>query len=263
MQKNSFSLALVTGATSGIGEAVSRLLAQKGIALILTGRQKEKLDSLSAELKVPVETVAADLSLPKERAVLAAKIRERVPDLVINNAGLSLYGDLLHSPKEKWTQMIQVNVEALTELSYEAIQALTSAKRKGVILNVASAAARVVPFPGFTVYSASKAFVVHLSESLDAETRAHGIRVLASCPGVVATALRERAGGTPLTKEEQKKTMTAEFAAEQIWWQIERRRPVYIFNWKYRLATLLTHLLPKKWVATFTKKSIDARIKKD
>ena len=189
-----FKTALVTGATSGIGEAVARLLASKGISLILTGRNGEKLAQLSTELKVPVETVIADLSLPQDRAIVAAKIRTTVPDLIINNAGIGLYGEAVALSKEKQMDIVTLNVEALTDLTLESARVLSEAKRPGVILNVASAAAFTV-FPQFALYSASKAFVVQLSESMDWELKSQGIRVLASCPGVVATNFRERAKG--------------------------------------------------------------------
>ena len=200
--KEQFKCALVTGATSGIGEAVARLLAEKGIPLLLTGRQKERLDQLAEELgkRVAVETFVADLSSPHEREILLAKIRERAPDLIINNAGLGLYGEAVKYPNAKSLEIVQVNVEALVDVAIEAARTLLAAKRPGVILNVSSAISQLVS-PGFTIYGATKAFVNHFSESFDWELRGRGIRVLAACPGVVKTNFRERAGGVTIESE--------------------------------------------------------------
>jgi short-subunit dehydrogenase len=254
-----FKKALITGASSGIGEALARLLAKQGIALILTGRNRDHLERLKTELEtqVSVETIAADLERPTDRAIVLAKIREAVPDLVVNNAGVGLYGDAVQESKEKQMSILSLNVEALTELTLEAARALTQANAPGIILNVSSVAAFLV-FPKFAVYSASKAYVNQFSESLDWELKSKGIRVLATCPGVVATHFRDRAGGKEPSRKELRQAMTSDFAAEQIWWQIKRERPLYVFDWKYRVMAFLTRtLLPKALVA----KIVDQMIK--
>ncbi len=246
-----FKKALVTGANSGIGEAVARLLAKQGISLILTGRNLERLQRVQNELKelVPVEIIAADLAQPNERAIVIAKIREAKPDLLINNAGFGSYGDAVTHNKERQLGIITVDVEALADLTLEAARVLTQANLPGVILNVSSASAFLV-FPKFAVYSASKAFVNQFSESLDWELKSKGVRVLAACPGIVATRFRENAGGKTPKAKELREAMTADFAAEEIWWQINKGRPVHIFDYKYRFMTFLTrYLLPKSLVA--------------
>lgn len=256
MQEKRFKRALVTGATSGIGEALARLLAQNGMALILTGRNRERLERLAAELEtqVEVEIIVADLSQPIERAIVAAKIRDSVPDLVVNNAGLGLYGEVIKQSKEKELQMVRVDVEALVDLTLEAARALADSKQSGVILNVSSAVAWVL-CPKLAVYSASKAFVNQFSESLDWELKSQGIRVLAACPGVVATRFRERAGGKA---DGEPPAMTPEYAAQQIWWQIRKGRPIHVFSWRYRFLTFLTaYIIPKSWVARITSKRMD------
>jgi short-subunit dehydrogenase len=256
MKQASFSLALVTGATSGIGEALSRLLAAQGISLILTGRQDAKLEALRAELskQVAVSVLVVDLALPKERERLLTVIKEQVPDLVINNAGFGLYGEVLSYSTEEQMAILEVNGAALIELSIAAARTWVSVEKRGVIMNIASAAAFYI-FPWFSLYSAVKRMVVQFSQAFDVEMQSYGIRVLTACPGPVATQFRSRASGQPSLMEGSF-SITAEDAACAIWRQIQQGRAVHIFNWKYRLSRFLAHFLPKRWLAHRLQKQI-------
>lgn len=259
--EESFSLALVTGATSGIGEAVAYLLADKGINLFLTGRNKDKLGQLANELgkKVQVETFPADLSSEKERQELIKKIHERVPDLIINNAGFGLYGDVLAYDTPEQVEILNVDGTVVLILSMESARAMLSKGKKGVIINISSAAGCQPVFPGMAVYGAAKAFVNQFSASFDYELKPYGIRVLASCPGVVATDFRFRAGGKRSGSGKTPNVMTTSFAAEEIWNQIVKRKPMHIFDWKYRIMTFLTkYLIPSNWVAKSIKNNIES-----
>lgn len=251
-EKKPFSLALVTGATSGIGEAVAYLLAEKGINLFLTGRNQDKLKQLKDELgrKVQVETIPADLSSEKERNELIKKIYEHAPDLVVNNAGFGLYGDALAYDTSDQVKILNVDGTVVLILSLESARAMRAKDKKGVIINISSASGAMPTFPGMAVYGASKAFVNQFSTSFDYELRPYGIRVLASCPGVVATDFRSRAGGKKSGSGKTPKVMTSAFAAEEIWRQIENRKQIYIFDWKYRFLTFLTkYIFPTSFVS--------------
>ncbi len=251
MVNYSFSLALITGATSGIGEALARLLASKGISLILTGRKSEILAHLAQELSsfVPIQTKAIDLSKSEERQTLLQLIKEQSPDLVINSAGYGFYGDVLTTPAETSLDLIEVNVKALVEITVESARVLVAHQKTGMILNLSSAAAFPV-FPGFAVYSASKAFVNQFSESFDEEMQPFGIRILCACPGVVATGFRKNAGAYRSEKEDAIQPMTASYAAQQIWQQIAKKKKIKIFSWRYQLMIFcVRYVLPKKWVA--------------
>ncbi len=253
--------ALVTGASSGIGEAVAKLLASKNIQLTLVGRNSQRLEEVAnaaRELGAPyVETVIADLSLPEGIQEVKESLLRDAPDLVINNAGVGVYGESIDIDLELQQKLIDINVSSLFQLTWTAAKALINAGKEGVILNVSSVAS-VPPFPGFAVYSASKAFVSQFSISLDYELQDRGIRVLTSCPGVVITRFRENAGG----KETDAKTpgaMTPEYAAEQIWWQINKRKPIHYFSWRYRMLVFLTrYLLPRALVAGMLYQSISS-----
>lgn len=183
--------ALITGATSGIGEALAHLLAQKGYALILTGRNIEKLHTVAKELQAE-EAIAADLQKREERHKLVALIRSKMPELVINNAGFGLYGDLMSLSVEEQLSILEVNATAALELTLEAARALIQAGKRGVILNVSSVAGEY-PCPGMSVYGATKAFLTSFSEALHTEAAPKGVSVLVSCPGMVKSDFAARA----------------------------------------------------------------------
>ena len=193
-----FDLALVTGATSGIGKALLALLHEKKIETIALGSKD------------------CDLSLNREP--ILKLIEEKKPDLIINCAGFGLYGDAIDQPLDKLKKMVAVNAEAVMEITVHGAKVLKEAHKKGVILNVSSLGGEF-PMPGMAVYSASKAFVTKFTQSLDYELKSSNIRALVSCPGMVATNFGKRAGGK---KMPQKGKMSAEFAAAQIWKQIKR-----------------------------------------
>ncbi|MCB1112061.1 MAG: SDR family NAD(P)-dependent oxidoreductase [Chlamydiales bacterium] len=246
-----FQLALVTGASSGIGEHLCRLLANKGINLIITARSADKLEKLAEELgeKVEVTIVPADLSDAKNRQKLIAKIHQESPDLIINNAGLGYYGSVLTRDTDEDLKVLEVNTAALLEISAEAARTLVTKGKKGVIMNVSSTAAFQI-LPGMATYAATKAFVNLFSESFDIELRQYGIRVLAACPGVVHTNFRKHASKGKSDNKKYLMTMSADFAANEIWKQIQSGKTIRAFDWKYRLMTFLSRYLTPKWLIT-------------
>lgn len=257
-----FRLALVTGASSGIGKAVCRLLARKGIHLIITGRNKMNLSHLADELRQHVNVVVypADLTNREERKKIVQKIRELTPDLVVNNAGSGLYGLATKIGVDPQLDMIELDVNAVVELTVEAAKSMLETGQKGVIMNVSSVAG-FVPFPGFAAYAASKSFVNAYSVALDAELKEKGIHVLASCPGMVETNFSSRASGGRSQSSGEKK-MTPEFAAGEIWRQILSKKPVHAFSWKYRLSKfLLQYVIPSSLAAKYLKNRMLKRVK--
>lgn len=254
MTKN-FNLALVTGATSGIGEALAKLLASKGVPLLLTGRNQAKLEELRSSLKTKVEVIAADLSLKEDRKKIVDLIYDRKVDLLINNAGFGVYGEIVSAETEALLNMIELDVMAVVELTVGAAKSMKKNDQKGVIMNISSAAAFHV-LPNFAVYSASKAFLNSFSYAVDFELMDAGIRVLASCPGRVATAFQSRASGGKIQAGKSGLFMTSEFAAEEIWRQIVNETPIHIFDWRYRLSTFLAYLVPTSWAAKIGRKFI-------
>lgn len=186
-----YSTALITGASSGIGEAFARLLAAQGTDLVLVARSEAKLHLLSEELAetygIRAEVIAADLSATGAARQVQEDVTRRglSIDLLVNNAGFGSYGLFDALPLEREAQEIALNVTALVELTHLFLPEML-AKKFGAIINVASTAA-FQPVPYMAVYAATKSFVLSFSEALWAECRSRGVRVLAFCPGPVDT----------------------------------------------------------------------------
>lgn len=221
-------LALITGATSGIGEALALWIEEKGIDTIVTGRNGEKLAQFRGR------KVVCDLA--KDRSQLIDLVRKEAPDLIINNAGFGLYGKAIDLSIQEQLDMVEVNNKALLEITLEGAKALKAQGKEGTIMNISSGAS-FQPFPTLAVYAATKAFVTNLSESLDFELSKEGIRVLASCPGMVDTAFSARAAKR--SKRSKPKKMSPQFAVQKIWEQIESGKSVHIFEWKTHLMVRL------------------------
>jgi short-subunit dehydrogenase len=193
-------LALVTGASSGIGAELARVLAGRGHDLILVARSREPLERLArtwtAEHGVTVEIEVADLSAAGAGSALAERLFAggRRPDVLVNNAGFGLAGPFREHDPAELSRMIAVNVTAVTELCRACLPVMIE-RRRGGILNVSSLAA-FQPGPFMAVYYATKAYVLSLSEALHEECRGTGVAVTALCPGPVETGFAARAAMT-------------------------------------------------------------------
>lgn len=238
-----FQLALVTGASSGLGFALCQLLSKKGIPLIVAGRDEKRL-ALAASLPHVTESVLADLSQNREH--LLQTIREKTPDLVINNAGYGFYGPALAQETAIQMDLLDVNANAPIEIALEAARVLQSRKKSGVILNVSSTAGEI-PVPAMALYSAAKASLTSFSQSFDREMRPYGIRVLAAVPGPIATPFAKRASNNRYG-ETNRFAMQPEFVAEKIWKQIQSGKSKQIIDWRVHLGLFFLKALPR-WAA--------------
>lgn len=182
--------ALVTGASSGIGAAIAREYARRGVPLILTARREDRLQAMAATLRsqVAVEIFSADLSDPAAPRALCEAIAARGLQVshLVNNAGYGVPGRFLSSDWKTHADFLQVMVGAVAELTYRVLPAMEAAGY-GRILNVASLAALTPSSAGHTLYGAAKALVVHFSESLAQECAPRGVHVTALCPGMTYT----------------------------------------------------------------------------
>ena len=192
------SVALVTGASSGIGAAIARELASRGHAVALAARREDRLRALADEIErdhaVRTEWVAADVAATPERDRLAARLDELglAVEILVNNAGFGAFGTVHELDRERLVEMIRTNCEALLDLQSRYSTAM-AARGRGAILNVASTAA-FQPLPGSGCYAATKAFALSLSEATHTELRGAGVSVTALCPGPVRTEFGEVAG---------------------------------------------------------------------
>lgn len=186
------SVALVTGASSGIGLEIAKILATKVDRLIITGRRGNLLNSLAEELRdsTEVEVITADLSIPAEVDRLI-EMNEDV-DILVNNAGYGIYGKMDQQDPDEMLGIVDVNIRALTALGHHYSTKMKS-RGTGRILNVASIAA-FQPGPGMAVYCASKSYVLSLSRAMSSELRGTGVTVTALCPGYVQTGFQEVSG---------------------------------------------------------------------
>ncbi|MGA1654710.1 MAG: SDR family NAD(P)-dependent oxidoreductase [Ilumatobacteraceae bacterium] len=187
MTKAPFSHALVTGASSGIGEAIAHKLGKAGVGMVLVARRKERLDGLAARYP-NVEVLAADLTTAEGLDSVLARLGDTTlpaVELVVNNAGFGTSGSFSAADPERLSREISLNINALTRISHEAVRQMQP-RGRGYLLNVSSIAS-FQPGPDLAVYAATKAFVTSLTQALHEELRGSGIRVTALCPGLTHT----------------------------------------------------------------------------
>ena len=191
-------LALVTGASSGIGLELATLLASDGYDLVLVARRRERLEQIAnglhSEFGVAATVLPRDLADPDGARDVARELdaRGQAVDVLVNDAGFGVSGFFAETPLERELAMIRVNVVALTELT-KAVLPRMLARRRGRILNVASTAA-FQPGPLMAVYYATKAYVLSFSEALANEVAGSGVTVTALCPGPTVTEFQTAAG---------------------------------------------------------------------
>jgi short-subunit dehydrogenase len=187
--RHAYRTALVTGASSGIGESFARILAARGTDLVIVARRAEMLDGLARELveryRVAVEVLAADLTDPGQRAEVEGRLRAEPVELLVNNAGYGAFGAFAELPLDDHLAQIDLNVAALVRLTHAALPGMV-ARGRGGVLNVASMSG-FTPSPGSATYGATKAYVASFSESLHSEVAGKGVHVTALCPGFTRT----------------------------------------------------------------------------
>jgi short-subunit dehydrogenase len=191
--------ALVTGASSGIGREIAKQLAGEGTDLVVVARDTERLEQLANEVAAAgstarVEVLTADLADPDQLASVEARLADagRPVDLLVNNAGFGTYGDFADLPVDGEEREIRVNVIALVRLAHAALGAMKK-RGEGTILNVSSVAG-LQATPGNATYGATKAFVTSFSEALYEETKGTGVKVSMVLPGFTRTEFQDRAG---------------------------------------------------------------------
>jgi uncharacterized protein len=188
---------LITGASSGIGEAFARELASRNNNLVLVARSQEKLEKLAAELnstyQIKTTVIPQDLTANAAGKAVFEAIQAHglTIDTLINNAGFGDYGAFGDRPLNKMLEMVQLNITAVVELTGLFLP-LMQARKNGTIINVSSIAG-FQPIPYMSVYAASKAFILNFSEALWAENKELGVKILAVCPGPTESEFYDRA----------------------------------------------------------------------
>ena len=184
-------IVLITGASSGIGEALARRVAQSGRSVALVARRADRLEALAAELRrdhgIEAQPLPCDLTKPGAIAALAREVEQRglTVDWLVNNAGFGTFGAFHALPVERELEEIRLNVEALVEATGRFLPGMVQ-RRRGVVMNISSIGG-LFPGPFMSTYTATKAFVVAFSAGLEVELRGTGVSVLCVCPGFTRT----------------------------------------------------------------------------
>jgi short-subunit dehydrogenase len=244
-------IALVTGASGGIGLEIARLLAADAYDIILVARSKERLDAVAAELSArhAVRTLAlpADLSLPGAAADLLREIPDgwQKIDVLVNNAGFGTYGPFAETPVDEILGMMRLNMEALAHLTRLVLPSMLAARR-GRILNVSSVAG-FTSGPLMAAYYATKAFELHLSEAIAEEVAGSGVTVTVLCPGPTATGFGARAkiGRSRLNRFVP--PMSAAAVARIGYRAMLRGKPVAVAGLGNRAIVFFVRLLPRRF----------------
>jgi short-subunit dehydrogenase len=255
--------ALITGATAGIGAAFARRLADDGYRVVLVARDKNRLEGLAEELRAtfgrPVEVLPADLSDPQSRQAVVDRLGvddtgpDGLPpvDLLVNNAGIGTTGEFWVASYETLHAQLELNVTAVLALSHAVIPGMVRRGHGGVI-NVASVAG-MLPGRGST-YSASKAWVISLSEGLSAGLAGTGVRVLALCPGFVRTEFHQRAG-IDMSSSPSWVWLSADDVVDDGLRALQKDAVVSIPSLRYKAVVVGTRLIPRRLTRRFASRA--------
>ncbi len=230
-------VALVTGASAGIGDAFARLLAARAYNLVVVARDVARLEALAKELaathKTDVEVIGADLTDPEQVAKVEARLAstESPVELLVNNAGFGLVGKAADGDADGDRRMIALNVDALVRLTHAALGPMVDRNRGGII-NVASLAA-FQPTAEMAVYGATKAFVLSFSQAVYEELRDTNVAMTCLCPGFTRTEFQERAGAE------------ADRMPDFVWQTAEEVAEAGLAGFEKRKAVVLPGLLNK------------------
>ena len=245
--------ALITGASSGIGRDMARILSSNGYDLILVARRKDKLEALKKELQTEVSIICMDISSTFNCMKLYNKVKKENIDILINNAGFGLFGEFNSTNLDKELDMIDVNIKSLHTLTKLFLNDFVK-KDSGYILNVASSAA-FLPGPLMATYYATKAYVLRLTSSINEELRRNKSNVYIGvlCPGPVNTEFNSVAG-VKFSIKSLESYDVAEYAIKKM---LKKKR-IIIPGISIKLGTyfykIFTYFLTSKNILQYTKK---------
>jgi short-subunit dehydrogenase len=246
-------LALITGASAGLGASFARQLASEGYDLILVARRTEELNQVAAEIRsqhgAAVETITADLTRDEGIAAVGGKLAstDRV-HLLVNNAGFGTRGFFFESDPRQEDNMYRLHVIATGRLTRAALPGMV-ARRAGGIINVASVAA-FVPGPGNVSYCATKAWMVNFTEGIWLELKSIGspVTIQALCPGYTYTELHDVMGVDRAGIMNPNWWMSADFVAGESIRGLKEGKPLVIPGWRYRLVVAFAKFMPRSLV---------------
>jgi short-subunit dehydrogenase len=243
--------AIVTGASSGIGQVFARELARRGWRVLAVARRRDRLEALALEAAAYGGTtlaLVADLATAEGIALVSERLAELgTIDLLVNNAGMATSGDFRHSVLQHELGAIRLNVNAVVTLTHAVLDGMLR-RRRGAIINMASVVA-FQPFPHFALYAAAKAFVLSFTEALAEELKGTGVRVLAVCPGAARTEMNAFSHNRGLLGKLP--SLSAERIVETALAALERGRVVRIVGFLNGALVFLNRFLPRaavRWI---------------
>jgi len=256
-------VAVITGASSGIGAALARVFAANGHDLAVVGRRQPLLNALADDIAAGGKNRPLVIPIDLTRVDSPVRIGHELggrglePAYIVNNAGYGLVGRAAELDRSEQLAMIDLNVRALTDLSLRFIDSL--ARQRGGILNVASVSA-FMPGPGMALYHATKSYVLSFSEALHTELAPLGIRVTALCPGPVPTEFQARAGLDD-RKMPRVFTQSPAWVAQQGYDGLMRNKRVVVPGWSNKLLRLMVRAAPNRFLLGAIDRGIRMRAK--
>jgi short-subunit dehydrogenase len=255
------STALVTGASSGIGLALARVLARHRHDLVLVARDRERLQALAAELRhrhsMTVSVLPKDLSRPGAPEDIVRQLEGTgggPVDILVNNAGMIVYGKFAETGWDLEERMISVNLLAMTRLTKLLLPGMV-ARRHGRILNIGSIGSFVAS-PLNAVYSATKAYLLSFSEAIAEEAAGTGVTVTAVCPGAVRSELQQRGGMTHIRLLRQG-VLEASTVAEYAYRAMMSGKRVAIPGWRTALQIFALRFVPRLWAVRMAQRMLE------
>ena len=247
-----FTSALVTGASSGIGAEMARLLGEAGVPTVLVARRADRLEEIAARYD-NFEVLEADLLTPEGQQLTAERIAstEAPVDLVVNNAGFGTSGVFHELDADRLADEVELNIKALTALSHAALTAMVP-RGSGYLLNVSSVASFQAS-PGLGVYAATKAYVTSLTEALHGEVKGSGVHVTALCPGLTKTEFQDHSNTEGLeSRVPSIAWTTVEQVASTGLRDVASNKTISVPGTLYKVAVTGSDLLPRsvtRWVS--------------
>lgn len=256
--ENSPKLALITGASSGIGEAFARLAASKGYDLALVARRETRLQELAGQLKDVTSYIwPVDLCANNAHADIVERIvgAGRTVDVLVNNAGYSIPPAFAVTPLADQLKYIELAIAGPVALTHYCVQGMLK-KRWGRIINISSITAFSTGGKGHTLYPASKSFVVKFSQSLNAEIAEKGVHVTAVCPGFVDTEFQQANNMADKMASTPKYLMqTAREVAEEAWRRNDRGVEVVVPGFLPKIAATAMKIIPEQITTPLTRRA--------
>ena len=248
---NNTKLALITGATSGLGASFARNFARLGYNLIITGRRKKEIQKVADELKreynIDIETIIVDFTIESEFKQLLQRISETDKiDILVNNAGFGYVDSFFEDDYKNQEKMIQVHINAILNLTHLVVPKMLKNKN-GYIINVSSAAAFLAS-PHHELYCSTKAFINTYSESIAMTLRNKNIKVQSLCPGLTRTDFHQKLNWKPENMKSRGliRWMTADYVVKKSIKAMDNKKVIVIPGIIYKLLYLIMKIIPRR-----------------